>query len=82
MGLDPSTIKVYRGANGQYTLYEDDGISEDYLEGKPTLTLTSKATSLVVSMILSALDHLPTKEEASRRRCGYASTKALPGYLV
>ncbi|HEY0612065.1 MAG TPA: TIM-barrel domain-containing protein, partial [Chitinophaga sp.] len=34
----PTTLKVYRGANGQYTLYEDDGISQDYLQGKATLT--------------------------------------------
>ncbi|WP_298738766.1 DUF5110 domain-containing protein [uncultured Chitinophaga sp.] len=35
---DPTTLKVYRGADGQYTLYEDDGTSEDYLKGKTTLT--------------------------------------------
>jgi hypothetical protein len=29
---------VYRGADGQYTLYEDDGISQDYLAGKGTWT--------------------------------------------
>lgn len=34
----PTTLKIYRGANGQYTLYEDDGISQDYLQGKATLT--------------------------------------------
>lgn len=34
----PTTLKVYRGANGQYTLYEDDGISQDYLQGKANLT--------------------------------------------
>ena len=35
---DPLTIKIYRGANGSFTLYEDDGISQDYLKGKATLT--------------------------------------------
>ena len=35
---DPTTIKVYRGANGSYTLYDDDGISQDYLKGRATLT--------------------------------------------
>lgn len=35
---EPTTIRVYRGANGQFSLYEDDGISLDYLKGKYTLT--------------------------------------------
>jgi alpha-glucosidase (family GH31 glycosyl hydrolase) len=34
----PETIKVYQGANGQYTLYEDDGNTQEYLKGKATLT--------------------------------------------
>jgi alpha-glucosidase (family GH31 glycosyl hydrolase) len=35
---EPTTIRIYRGANGQFNLYEDDGISLDYLKGKYTLT--------------------------------------------
>jgi alpha-glucosidase (family GH31 glycosyl hydrolase) len=35
---EPTTLKIYSGANGQYTLYEDDGISQDYLKGKGTWT--------------------------------------------
>jgi alpha-glucosidase (family GH31 glycosyl hydrolase) len=35
---EPTTLKVYRGADGQYTLYEDDGISQDYLAGKASWT--------------------------------------------
>ncbi|HEY3384552.1 MAG TPA: TIM-barrel domain-containing protein [Vicinamibacterales bacterium] len=35
---EPTTLRVYRGADGQYTLYEDDGISQDYLKGKGTWT--------------------------------------------
>lgn len=34
---EPTTIRVYKGANGDFTLYEDDGISLDYLKGKATL---------------------------------------------
>ena len=34
----PLTIRIYRGANGDYTLYEDDGISQAYLKGAATLT--------------------------------------------
>ncbi len=35
---DPTTLRVYRGANGQFTLYDDDGISQDYLQGRGTWT--------------------------------------------
>jgi alpha-glucosidase/alpha-D-xyloside xylohydrolase len=28
---DPTTLRVYRGADGHFILYEDDGISQDYL---------------------------------------------------
>ncbi len=35
---EPTTLKVYRGANGQFTLYEDDGISLDYLLNKASWT--------------------------------------------
>ncbi len=30
----PTTITVYPGANGEFTLYDDDGISQEYLEKK------------------------------------------------
>jgi alpha-glucosidase (family GH31 glycosyl hydrolase) len=35
---EPTTLRVYAGANGSFTLYEDDGISLDYLQGKATWT--------------------------------------------
>ena len=34
----PLTLRIYRGANGDYTLYEDDGESLDYLKGTAALT--------------------------------------------
>lgn len=34
----PTTLRVYSGADGEFTLYEDDGISQEYLQGKGTLT--------------------------------------------
>ena len=34
----PMTLKIYRGANGKYTLYDDDGISLDYLKGSSVET--------------------------------------------
>lgn len=33
-----TTLKIYRGANGDYTLYDDDGISLDYLQGDSVQT--------------------------------------------
>lgn len=35
---DPTTLKVFTGADGEYILYEDDGISLEYLDGKSTKT--------------------------------------------
>jgi alpha-glucosidase/alpha-D-xyloside xylohydrolase len=31
---EPTTIRVYSGANGQFRWYEDDGTSQEYLDGK------------------------------------------------
>jgi alpha-glucosidase (family GH31 glycosyl hydrolase) len=33
---EPTTLKVYTGADGQFTLYADDGISQDYLKARGT----------------------------------------------
>jgi alpha-glucosidase/alpha-D-xyloside xylohydrolase len=38
---EPLTLRIYPGADGTYTLYEDDGISLDYLNGESTLTTFS-----------------------------------------
>jgi len=34
----PTTLRIYRGADGNYILYDDDGISQDYLQGEYFLT--------------------------------------------
>jgi alpha-glucosidase (family GH31 glycosyl hydrolase) len=34
----PTTIRIYLGADGQFTMYEDDDISLDYLKGRATWT--------------------------------------------
>ncbi|HEX6938086.1 MAG TPA: TIM-barrel domain-containing protein [Longimicrobiales bacterium] len=34
----PTTVEVFRGADGEFTMYEDDGIGLDYLEGRGTWT--------------------------------------------
>jgi alpha-glucosidase/alpha-D-xyloside xylohydrolase len=31
---EPTILKIFSGANGTFTLYDDDGISQDYLAGK------------------------------------------------
>lgn len=35
---DPTTLRIYGGADGQYTLYDDDGTSQEYLKGTGTWT--------------------------------------------
>ena len=32
----PTTLRIYPGADGDFTLYDDDGISQQYLHGKAT----------------------------------------------
>lgn len=34
----PTTIKIYPGADGRFTMYEDDGISQQYLDRKGSWT--------------------------------------------
>jgi alpha-glucosidase/alpha-D-xyloside xylohydrolase len=38
---EPTTLKVYSGASGEFTMYEDDGISQHYLQNKGTWTKLS-----------------------------------------
>jgi alpha-glucosidase (family GH31 glycosyl hydrolase) len=48
---EPTTLKVYRGADGVFTLYEDDGISQDYLTQKGSWTRiawTDRARQLTI----------------------------------
>lgn len=33
---EPTTLRIYPGADGSFTLYDDDGISQQYLRGKAT----------------------------------------------
>ncbi|MBN2130584.1 MAG: glycoside hydrolase family 31 protein, partial [Sedimentisphaerales bacterium] len=35
---DPTTLQIYPGADGDFTLYEDDGQTLDYLQGQATWT--------------------------------------------
>jgi alpha-glucosidase (family GH31 glycosyl hydrolase) len=38
---EPTTLKVYSGANGAFTMYEDDGNSQNYMRNKGTWTKLS-----------------------------------------
>jgi alpha-glucosidase/alpha-D-xyloside xylohydrolase len=38
---EPTTLRIYSGANGEFTMYEDDGISQGYLQNKGTWTKLS-----------------------------------------
>ena len=33
---DPTTLRIYGGASGEFTMYDDDGHSQDYLRNKGT----------------------------------------------
>lgn len=35
---EPTTLKIFRGADGEFTIYEDDGTSLEYLQGRATWT--------------------------------------------
>jgi alpha-glucosidase/alpha-D-xyloside xylohydrolase len=35
---EPTTLNVYPGADGEFVLYEDDGVSLDYLRDRATWT--------------------------------------------
>ena len=35
---EPTTLKIFTGADGGYTLYEDDGISQDYVKRRGSWT--------------------------------------------
>ena len=52
-----TTLKVYTGAHGDYTLYDDDGISQAYLQGEGTLThilWDDKRKKLTLEPVLNA----------------------------
>ena len=49
---EPTTLKIFRGDNGRFVLYDDDGISEDYLTGKgcwTAITWNEKKKELIIA---------------------------------
>jgi alpha-glucosidase (family GH31 glycosyl hydrolase) len=48
---EPTTLQVFPGADGQYTLYDDDGVSQEYLSGKGRwirMTWSDRARQLTI----------------------------------
>jgi alpha-glucosidase/alpha-D-xyloside xylohydrolase len=35
---EPTVLRIFRGGDGEFTLYDDDGATLNYLEGRATLT--------------------------------------------
>ena len=54
---DPTTIRIYPGADGSFTLYEDDGISQEYLHGAVRTT----------EFVWHDRDHMLTIQPGSRQ---------------
>jgi alpha-glucosidase/alpha-D-xyloside xylohydrolase len=48
---EPTTLRVFPGADGQFTIYEDDGTSQEYLKRRGTwtrLTWNDRARQLTI----------------------------------
>ncbi|HTF28754.1 MAG TPA: TIM-barrel domain-containing protein, partial [Flavitalea sp.] len=83
---EPTTLKIYSGADGNFTLYDDDGTSQDYLKGKSSIiniTFTNNKNMLVLS---PENDHKNTNKvkrefnivflpENSRQKISYSGEK-------
>lgn len=53
--IDPLIINIYAGAKGEFTLYEDDGLSLDYLKGKfATTRLAYEERGRDISLLIGA----------------------------
>jgi alpha-glucosidase/alpha-D-xyloside xylohydrolase len=68
----PTTLRIYPGADGDFTLYEDDGISLQYLHGKSTrihLRWNDKTRTLTLQPGIAAGGaNLPVKQTFSVER--------------
>jgi alpha-glucosidase/alpha-D-xyloside xylohydrolase len=64
---EPTTLKVYSGASGEFTMYEDDGTSQGYLQNKATWTKLSWDDGVKKLTILAAPPVGVTNESAARR---------------
>lgn len=60
MRRDSLTIHVYAGADGEFTLYEDDGITEKFLKGERRTTLMKYTDNVQELKIDPAVGTLPS----------------------
>ena len=79
----PTTLKVYSGANGEFTLYEDDGISQEYLDNKGSwtkiswdnkrkrLTLQAGAPKGAVNVVTERVFEVELLPQGTRKRITY-----------
>ncbi|HUS87073.1 MAG TPA: TIM-barrel domain-containing protein [Bacteroidales bacterium] len=66
---EPTTLRIYTGTDGDYTLYTDDGISNNYLEGVFSLTHLSwnnEARKLIIEPATIDGVIMPTSERTFR----------------
>jgi alpha-glucosidase (family GH31 glycosyl hydrolase) len=66
MVKEPTELKIFTGADGQFTLYDDDGSSQDYLKGKASWTGISwnekqKMVTLAPAAPKGAVNEVQTK---------------------
>jgi alpha-glucosidase/alpha-D-xyloside xylohydrolase len=64
---EPTTLKVYSGANGEFTMYEDDGNSQNYMQNKGTWTKLSWDDG-AKKLTISAAPPLGVTNESSATR--------------
>ncbi len=53
---EPTTFKIFTGGDGQFTLYDDDGISQEYLKGKgneTTINWDDKRRILTIKSVVN-----------------------------
>jgi alpha-glucosidase/alpha-D-xyloside xylohydrolase len=84
---EPTTLRIYRGADGAYTLYDDDGISQDYLKARGSwtrITWNDRAKRLTIEPgAPKGATNVPTKRvftllllpEGTRRDVTYAGAR-------
>jgi alpha-glucosidase/alpha-D-xyloside xylohydrolase len=62
---EPTTLRVYRGADGEHVLYDDDGVSQEYLKNRGSwirLVWNDRARQLMLSSGAPAgATNVPTK---------------------
>ncbi|HYV39908.1 MAG TPA: TIM-barrel domain-containing protein [Gemmataceae bacterium] len=88
---EPTTLKVYRGADGQFVLYDDDGKSLEYLKGQGTwtkitwndgkgqLVIEPDARTTVQGQVERAFDVM-VMPEGTKKRVTYSGKRVEVGF--